>query len=795
MVSSNELSEVDGAPFQLEGLPSLWALFNRSIQEYPDDCAFAATHQPPDLYGIPSLPLGDAKYQQRPYLRWTYKNLKDAIDRFADGLKSKGVTKGTPVIAFMQNSAEVILTLWASLKLGAIFVPINPRNLSNEAEVTQMISTAISTGTSGRSVFVANSAEVAKQIDNSGLPGKEALKIAVAESDAPTGWMLFKNFISAKIQRNGVANGHVVHGSEETSTDDMIFFTSGTTSLPKGVLWSYPTMATSLALRARDADSMKNGSATAVVVPNNHGIGNIFILTALCNGSKLVFPGPVFEPQKFMDALQREEITHVSLVPTIVHALIGRRGANEKKLDSLVSVMLGGSMVTPELLRQCTEELGSRGCENGYGMTEGVLNCSGNFRDISKLIKDGKVTVGTVYPGCHLKICEPGSTDPVPRGTIGELHFSGLMLSTGYIGRKSEDHYVGRDGKRWFKTGDMATIDSDAWVFIVGRYKDMIIRGAENISPAAIEAAINRNQNLENLDAQVVGVSDSIAGEVPVAVVKGDVTAEVAKDLQEAVLKRMGTIYVPEEVVSLKSLGVADFPRTMAGKVQKTKLVDLVRKYRHKRDGPAANGAASQLTSEVRRIWSRAVGLKDDQVDLNAPVAEFADSITIMRVRDKIRRDTGKSLSLTEMADAGTIASQIKLLERQAPAKGQKTKLQKPKRDGPPTLDDMVHVSGNEDIFQSTKSFIEEKLKAFDLTWDDVEDVFPTYDWNTVAAESGIYKTWNFQMAIMPKNVDKRVSRPAPKYCSFTKQPQASPSFNGNCATKQPHHDLLSILG
>jgi acyl-CoA synthetase (AMP-forming)/AMP-acid ligase II len=258
-----------------------------------------------------------------------------------------------------------------------------------------------------------------------------------------------------------------------------------------------------------------------------------------------------------MDTLWREKCTHATLVPTMLHALLSVKATHGQKLEYLKHVLFGGSLLTPAVLKSCVDELGAQAVENAYGMTEGTIISTGAQSNPMNMVKGDDVSVGTVLDGTGLKACIPDEITPVPRGIPGEIHFHSEYLTyDGYIGLKSDDFYTDAKGKRWFKTGDQGIIDHDGRVFIVGRYKDMIIRGGENISPSAVESAIGLMPQLKGILVQVVAAPDDIAGEVPVAVVQGDVTPELAQDVQDAVIKTIGTIYVPDEVISLVCLEI-----------------------------------------------------------------------------------------------------------------------------------------------------------------------------------------------------------------------------------------------
>jgi hypothetical protein len=159
----------------------------------------------------------------------------------------------------------------------------------------------------------------------------------------------------------------------------------------------------------------------------------------------------------------------------------------------------------------------------------------------------------------------------------------------------------------------------------------------------------------------------------------------------------------------------------MAGKIKKTEIAALVRKYRLDQDA-ATNSTDSQLESDVKNIWAKAVGIPLASLRIDDPLSEVADSITVMRVRDKIRRQTGKTLSLAEIANSGTIAGQIKLLKAQPVADVKQKQHQRPIRQGPPQIEDMAHLTEDPELFEPTKGLISKILSTHGLVWDDVED-------------------------------------------------------------------------
>lgn len=197
----------------------------------------------------------------------------------------------------------------------------------------------------------------------------------------------------------------------------------------------------------------------------------------------------------------------------------------------------------------------------------------------------------------------------------------------------------------------------------------------------------------------------------------------------------------------------------MSNKIQKFKVAESVRNYIAARDATAVNGTLSQLEDNVKSIWAKVVGLSISKLSelMDSPISEFADSITVMRVRDRIMKQTGQMLSIPEMAEAKTISGQITLLKAQSLADTQPRLNQRPIRQGPPQLEEMVHLTEYPELLDPTKQLVSKALSSYELSWDDVEDIIPAYDYGAVIATSGNYDSMNFKISIMPTNVDKKV--------------------------------------
>ncbi|KUI64337.1 Acyl-CoA synthetase family member 2, mitochondrial [Cytospora mali] len=740
--------EVYGPPVpQYDRPPCMWKDFLSQVTSQPDALAIACVHQSPDLFGVPNLPLDDDAFRANPYLRWSFSSLRHGIERLVKSLRPLGVKESTPIVTFSQNSAEFVLTAYVSIKLGCITIPINPRNLTNEEEVRHMVKTALSVCNGERPVVLAGDEHLAFQIDELGL-FPDAVKIILG-ANMYSDWTTFQSLMDQTAHDVNVDADEALNPSV-LEKGASVLFTSGTTSLPKGIYRANSVWAQAYFVRALMDGHMDVGDRIICNLPNNHAMGFISLTNALAVGTGIVYPGSAFDPELMLETLYTEKITHTFMVPTMIHALVAVKTAKypDRPLTYLKNSAFGGATMTVETLNLVTKELGAKGAENLFGCTEGVLTSSGSMSDFSKIVDGLDVSVGWPLAGYGMRIIDPETGEMVPRGGLGEIHGCGPSVDGPYIGGVGADNWYESDGRLWYKTGDAGRIDDRGCVFVTGRYKDMIIRGGENISPSAMEAILSKNATLNALVPLIVGAPDEIAGEVPVCVVKGQVTPEIRELIQSEIIHHMGTLYVPEDVISSQDLGLEDYPRTTSGKIQKTKIAAMVKKHLAK--GPEVNSTNGHLTEEIRTIWAKAVGLEPSRIRLDAPIGEFADSITVMRVRDRIKRTTGKALALADMMGVGTIEQQIKILQSMGAGQDQEVQVKRPTRQGQPGMEDMAHLTENPNLFEPTKELVNKTLSGYGLGWDDVEDVMPAYDFGAIMSQTKLYDSWNFNMAINP---------------------------------------------
>ncbi|KAJ0107450.1 mp-binding enzyme family protein [Diaporthe amygdali] len=731
--------------------PHLIYVFEEAVSKHGTREAVVSLHQETRLY---ANSLGIAP-SNGPGLRWTYNDVHRAALRLAWSFESHGVQKGDTVTTFVANGIEWCIVVWACWKIGAVFAPMSTRNLANPTEIRYMFEA------SAASVFIVDNAETASKVDEliSQTSLNVKLRVIADTSGRPGNWVDF----SSLLELNGITEEALL-SKPAAQLDDadgaVLFFTSGTTSLPKGCPHTHQSIATAFNSR-RPIWEADTESRAANFLPNNHMMCFIFTIAFHLRGGLVVYPAGVFTPAAMLNALVNERCNETVMVPTMVYAVSNLMSEQKiPKLSHLKYIGLGGSSVSEKNLEDCSTQLGSDYVCAGYGMSEGMPTRPLLFKTAAESAIHGSPCCGEVALGCSVKICSPDSTTPVPINTPGELHMSGPTVISGYLGgRNQEDFYV-KDGKQWFKSGDQAVMDEQNRVAIVGRYKDMIIRGGENISPNAMERVLN---TIDGIEAYVVGTEDEIAGE------------------------------------------------NLTGKVIKNKLAQLVKDYRITITTPKIHTTKtetfnSESTSHiVITTWASLLGIPSEDLEPGAQVSSFADSINMMRFRQKIKQETGKILTVEQVLGS-TIAEQIALLDEQS---GQSivapTRLATERRPGGPEATDMVHCLGDEERAAATRKVVEDVLESHGLKWDNVSEVFPAWGNGQAIFTQKRPLSWGFRFVIPTKIKDRKLVRTAleaaleknPIHCSFFIREDGSVTNRKSLAlhvSLKPSRDIFDLV-
>lgn len=448
----------------------------------------------------------------------------------------------------------------------------------------------------------------------------------------------------------------------------------------------------------------------------------------LANGGALVHPAPQFTAKSTVDAIRLEGVTFMVLVPTMIGLLLEDPSLPPPEQMSIQNVSLGASTILYTDVEKCYEHLGAKRVITSYAMTEGLMMTRGHLpREPTDAAING---IQRIAAGTRLKICAPNSNEPVPRGEPGEVHQGGASTIRGYLGKESDNFYWDDDGQ-WCKTGDQAIMHPDGGVQITGRYKDLIIRGGVNISPQSIEGVISK---ILHMEAHVVGMPDSIAGEVPVAIVRdSDVGKSSLQKLREPIVRELGPRFALEKFISLSELDLKEFPKTSTGKIRKVDLQAVVRKYAQARAGSGGNSKGAETSDRptidrVIEVWVDVAGLDPDDVTPETSVLDIADSLVLARYATTIRQVFGRPFTLADMEKQHRLIDQAVLLDERAGGDAANVDLISD-REGPPLASDMVHVEDDAELAAQTRVRCEKVLEPMGFNWDDVQDVSVPSEW------------------------------------------------------------------
>ena len=514
-----------------------------------------------------------AEYGDRPALichqqgiEWTWAELARHVDDFAAGLVAIGLQPGDRVAIWSPNNAEWVITQFATAKAGLILVNINPAYRLGELEyaLNKVACKALVTATRFKtSDYIGMVNQLAPELaishpgalDAKRLPSLRAV-IQIGGDDPGT-------FAFEKIAHHGRPE-HAARLAELAPLlqfDDPINiqFTSGTTGLPKGATLTHHNILNNGyfiggILHYTDKDKV------CIPVPMYHCFGMVIgVLACVTHGAAIVFPGEGFDPLATLETVAKYRCTSLYGVPTMFIAELDHPEFARFDLTSLRTGMMAGSPCPVEVMHRCIKDTHLDEVTIGYGMTE-TSPVSTQTR-IGDQLEKQVGTVGRPHPHIEIKVVDAEGRI-VPRGVPGELCTRGYSVMRGYWG-DAEKTAEAIDAAGWMHTGDLATMDDDGYLVIVGRIKDMVIRGGENIYPREIEEYLYRHPAV--IDVQVFGVPDTKFGEELCAWVKirsGETVTE--DDIRQFVRGQIAHYKVPRYVKF-----VEEFPMTVTGKMQK----------------------------------------------------------------------------------------------------------------------------------------------------------------------------------------------------------------------------------
>jgi fatty-acyl-CoA synthase len=503
----------------------------------------------------------DALVSCHQELRFTYGQLRAEVERVARGLLSLGVNRGDRVAVFSPNCAEWAITQYAAAKAGAILVNINPAYRLREL--------GYALGQSGVSVLVA--ARRFRTMDYGAmvrelrpeLPELAHVIYLGAERDAG-------HWSWADLLERGDAVPESSLRARESSLqfDDPvnIQYTSGTTGSPKGATLSHHNILNN-GFFVGEALAYTPRDRICLPVPFYHCFGCVLgNLAALTHGSALVLPGESFDAEATLCAVERERCSSLYGVPTMFIAQLDSPAFGRYRLDSLRTGIMAGSPCPIEVMRRVIDRMHMPDVTIAYGMTE---TSPVSFQSAMDDPVERRVsTVGSIHPHLECKIVDPQTGNVVPRGQAGELCTRGYAVMLGYWNDPAATN-TAVDAARWMHSGDLAVMRDDGSVNIVGRLKDMIIRGGENVYPREIEEFLYTHPAVS--DVQVIGVPDVKYGEEVCAWVRlREGHSTTIDEIRDFCRGQIASYKIPRYVRF-----TTEFPMTVTGKIQKFRMREI----------------------------------------------------------------------------------------------------------------------------------------------------------------------------------------------------------------------------
>jgi fatty-acyl-CoA synthase len=488
--------------------------------------------------------------------RWTYPELVADVDACALGLDALGVAKGDRVGIWAPNCAEWVFVQYGTAKLGAVLVNINPAYRTHE--LSYVLRQA------GISVLVAapsfKTSDYRAMVDEVREDCPDLRTVVFLGDDE---W--------DRLMATGSAADHAVleRRAAELSPDDPINiqYTSGTTGFPKGATLTHHNLLNN-GFFVGEGCGYTEADRVCIPVPYYHcfgmGMGN---LGCTSHGATMVIPAPGFDPALTLKAVQDERCTSLYGVPTMFIAELALPDFADYDLSSLRTGIMAGSPCPVEVMKRVVDEMGMTEVTICYGMTETspVSTQTGADDDLDRRTS----TVGRVHPHLEVKVVNPDTGLTVPRGETGEFCTRGYSVMLGYWEEPEKTAEV-LDRARWMHTGDLAVMDSEGYLNIVGRIKDMVIRGGENVYPREVEEFLFTHPDV--VEAQVIGVPDERYGEELMAWVRLREGAEplTAEALRDFCAGKLAHYKVPRYVKLVDS-----FPMTVTGKVRKVEMREV----------------------------------------------------------------------------------------------------------------------------------------------------------------------------------------------------------------------------
>ena len=543
---SKSASYVCGSSDQPLILQTIGDAFDQAVEQWGDKQAVVVRHQD---------------------IRWSYRELGEAVDAFAAGLLALDLQPGDRVGIWSPNNIEWLITQFATAKAGLILVNINPayRKAELSYTLTKVACKVLILASEFKSSdYIGMLNDIAPGIEKSdngplNLPELPDLRSLIVISEKPVAGMIRFDDVAGMAPEDAAEQLRARALASQPDNAINIQFTSGTTGLPKGATLTHFNVLNN-GYFSGQAMALTSQDCLCIPVPLYHCFGMVLgVLACVTHGASMVFPSEAFEPLAVLEAVNEEHCTALHGVPTMFIAELEHPDFKTFDLSKLRTGIMAGAPCPIEVMRKVISEMNMGEVTIAYGMTE---TSPVSFQSATDDPLEKRVaTVGRIHPHVQVKIIDERGV-VVPRGTSGELCTRGYSVMLGYWGDKAQtDESIDADG--WLHTGDLAVIDDEGYCDIVGRVKDMIIRGGENVYPREIEEYLFRHPKIQEV--AVFGVPDERFGEAVVAWIKlREGESLDAEGIRNYCNEQIAYYKVPKHIVI-----VDEFPMTVTGKIQK----------------------------------------------------------------------------------------------------------------------------------------------------------------------------------------------------------------------------------
>ncbi|NXS91807.1 ACSF2 synthetase, partial [Jacana jacana] len=511
-------------------------------------------------------------------IRKTFAQFKEAVDRAAAGLLSLGLKKGDRLGMWGPNKYEWVLMQFATAQAGIILVSVNPAYQALELEfvIRKVGCKALVFPTQFKTQkyydILKQSCPELEKSSPGGIKSKRLPDLSVVITvDSKLPGTFHMDEVMQAGDSSHMKQLRDVQRTLSCNEPINIQFTSGTTGSPKGATLSHRNIVNNAKLIGVRLGITEQDYRVGIPAPLYHCLASVGgCMVMALHGSSCIFSSPSFEGKAALEAVSQEKCSFLYGTPTMFIDMLSQPDFDAYDLSSLRGGVIAGSPVPPEIMKLVMAKMHMPEIVVAYGTTENSPVTFMGFPNDSFTRKTE--TVGCILPHTEAKIEDPETGQPVPLNSPGELQIRGYCVMLGYWGDRAKTSEV-ITAEKWYKTGDLASLDEHGYCKIIGRCKDMIIRGGENIYPAELEQFLHTHPKVEEV--QVVGVKDSRMGEEICACIRVRAGQSCTEEEIKAFCKgKISHFKIPRYIVF-----VSQYPLTISGKIQKYKLREQMEKH------------------------------------------------------------------------------------------------------------------------------------------------------------------------------------------------------------------------